>query len=100
MSHFVIVAWDGPNSLEKRAANRDAHFAHIETVMEKIAVAGPLKDDAGVNIGSLFILKVASHAEAEALLRADPYFAAGIWDRWTINPFLPAAGEWTGGARW
>lgn len=99
-SHFVIVAWDGPDSAEKRAATQEAHFAHVEAVMDKVAIAGPVKDTDAVNVGSLFVLKVASSEEAEALLRADPYLAAGVWDRWTINPFLPAAGEWIGGKIW
>jgi uncharacterized protein len=100
MSHFCIYAWDMPNSAPLRRDARDAHFAHIETVLDKIDVAGPLKNDDGDNIGSLFIVKVANRADAEAFLRADPYFAAGIWQRWEIHPFLPAAGKWIGGKTW
>jgi uncharacterized protein len=98
--HFAIIAWDIPNSAELRAARSAAHFAHIETIMDRIAIAGPLKDNDGRNIGSMLVFKAASAAEAEALFRSDPYFIAGIWDRWTINAFLPAAGEWVGGKIW
>jgi uncharacterized protein len=99
-SHFAIVAWDAPGSAEKRARAQAAHFAHVETIMERIAIAGPLRNDAGESIGSIFMLKAGSATEAEALFRADPYFAAGVWDRWTIDAFLPAAGEWIGGKIW
>ena len=69
-------------------------------MMERIAVAGPLKDAGGANIGSLFVLNVESAAEAEAALRSDPYFAAGVWAKQEIHPFLAAAGEWVGGTTW
>ncbi len=100
MSHFVVLAWDVADSAPIRDATRDAHFAHIGRIMDKIAVAGPLKDADGTNIGSLFVLDVGDAAEAEALLRSDPHFAAGVWDRWTVHPFLAAAGEWVGGSIW
>jgi uncharacterized protein len=100
MTRFAVIAWDVADSATLREAARDAHFAHIERVIDKIAVAGPLKDDAGANIGSLFVLDVANAAEAEALIRSDPYFAAGVWDRWAVHPFLAAAGEWVGGKTW
>jgi uncharacterized protein len=100
MTHFAIIAWDVPDSAPIRAAARDAHFARIEQIIDKVAVAGPLRDADGNNIGSLIILDVADAAEAEALFRADPYFAAGVWDQWTISPFLAAAGTWLGGTIW
>ena len=100
MSHFAVMAWDIADSAPVRAAARDAHFSHIERIIDKVAVAGPLKDGSGTIIGSLVVLDVADADEAEAVLRLDPYFAAGVWERWTIHPFLAAAGEWVGGKIW
>lgn len=100
MSHFVIYVWDVPNSAEARAKTQAAHFAHVESILHQIAIAGPVKDDGGQNIGSMFVLKVATSDGAEAILHADPYFKAGVWERWEIHPFLPAAGEWIGGKIW
>lgn len=99
-SHFTIFAWDTPGSAEHRSTQQAAHFAHVETILDKIALAGPLRDADGQSIGSLFVLKVATAEEAEMLFRADPYFKAGVWERWEIHPFLPAAGEWIGGKIW
>lgn len=98
--HFTIYAWDAPGSAKPRATQQTAHFAHIETILDKIALAGPLRDDAGQSVGSLLIFKVASAGEAEMLFRADPYFKAGVWERWEIQAFQPAAGEWIGGKIW
>jgi uncharacterized protein len=100
VSHFAVMAWDVADSAPIRAAARDHHFSHIELVIDKVAVAGPLKDADGAIIGSLVVLDVADAAEAEAVLRSDPYFVAGVWDRWTIHPFVAAAGEWVGGKIW
>jgi uncharacterized protein len=100
MNYFVILAWDVAYSAPRREKALAAHFAHIETVMDHIAVAGPLKNDSGGNIGSMFVLKVDSVADAEAILKVDPYFKAGVWERWTIHPFVGAAGEWVGGKTW
>lgn len=100
MTHFAIISHDAPGSAGPRAAARDAHFAHFETIIDKIAIAGPLKDADGTNIGSLVVVKCDSAAEAEAILKSDPYFAAGVWERWDIYPFLAAAGEWVGGKTW
>jgi uncharacterized protein len=99
-AHYAITAWDGPGAEAKRTALRDAHFAHFETIMDKIAIAGPLKTESGGFAGSLVVVKAADMAEAEAILKSDPYFAGGVWDRWEIHPFLAAAGEWVGGKTW
>ena len=100
MSHFAVIAWDIEDSAPLRAAHRDDHFAHIATIIDRVAVAGPLKDDAGAIIGSLVVLNVDDAPEAEAVLHSDPYFKAGIWARWTIHPFVAAAGDWVGGTIW
>ena len=97
---FAIIAWDVPDSAGLRAEHRTAHFARIETIADRLRLAGPLRDDSGNNIGSLVIIAADSRADALAVFEADPYFAAGVWERWEIHPFLPAAGDWIGGAVW
>jgi uncharacterized protein YciI len=100
MKHFAIIAWDAPNSAAARASARDAHFARIESIMDSLAIAGPLKDAAGNFTGSLVIVKADDEAAALAILHGDPYFAAGVWQRFEIHDFLPAAGTWIGGKVW
>lgn len=91
---------DGEGPARKREEQAGAHFAHIESVLERIAVAGPLRDEDGRTIGSLIVFRCDSAAEARALLDRDPYAKAGIWKSVEIRPFLAAAGDWIGGKIW
>lgn len=100
MKHWAIIAWDSPDAAAKRDTHRAAHFARIDGILDRLAIAGPMKDDAGAFTGSLVIVTAETRAEAQAILEADPYFAAGVWDRFEIHDFLPAAGAWAGGKAW
>lgn len=100
MKHYAIIAWDSPDAGPKRDAARDAHFARIDSIMDRLAIAGPLKDAQGRFTGSLVIVTAECEADARAIFQADPYFAAGVWERWEISDFLPAAGQWIGGKIW
>lgn len=100
MPLFVAIGKDLPDAPERRMAARPAHFAYIETILDKIALAGPLRTEEGGFAGSLLVYDVADEAEARALLEADPYFAAGIWHEPELHPFTAAAGKLIGGKTW
>ena len=100
VSHFAIIAWDGPDGPAIRKSTRDAHLAHVAAHIGDYAIAGPLRDDAGTFIGSLLIVRADSMDAARDMLHADPYHIAGLWDRCTISAFTPAAGTWIGGTIW
>ncbi|MCS7047014.1 MAG: YciI family protein [Gemmataceae bacterium] len=70
---------------EKIAAVRPVHRQYLATLKEKgqLAASGPFTDD----FGALIIYEASSQDEAEALLRADPFHAHGIFVRWTIRPW-------------
>jgi uncharacterized protein len=100
LTQFAIMAWDVPDSAPLRLAAREAHFARVELIMDRVRVAGPLKDASGAIIGSLIVVLAQDEVEARALFEGDPYFAAGVWARHEIHAFLPAAGAWVGGKIW
>ena len=56
MTLFAFLCRDGANGESLRERLLADHLAHVEVVMDKIAVAGPLKKD-GKTIGSLLIIK-------------------------------------------
>lgn len=100
MPHFVVVAYDKPGAEALRKAARPAHFAYIETILDRIAVAGPMRDADGHFLGSILIYDAEDVAAARALLEGDPYHQAGIWERADVVPFTAAAGTWIGGKSW
>jgi uncharacterized protein YciI len=93
---FVIHGLDRKGALETRQANYDAHKAFLSDTSPhgvKIVMSGPLVADDGVTmIGSLFLVEAPDRATAERFNKADPFHAAGIWERVTITGFLRRQG--------
>jgi len=98
--YYAIITRDKPGAAATRMEKLKEHLAHIETALDRLAVAGPLRDEAGGFTGSLLVVKADSAAEARALLEADPYFRADIWSDIEIRAFNAAAGDWVGGKTW
>lgn len=93
---FAIHALDRPGALSVRLANYDAHKAFLgDTTAHGVTIvmSGPLmSDDGEAMIGSLFLVEAPDRAHVEAFNRADPFHAAGIWERVTITRFLRRQG--------
>ncbi|MEM7702397.1 MAG: YciI family protein [Pseudomonadota bacterium] len=88
---FAIIAYDKPNMDDARAAHRDAHIAHFKAHSDQIAVSGPMSDPIP---GSLIIYHADTADEAQAFIRADPFFEAGVWDRIEVTRFKASMGKW------
>lgn len=99
MTHYAVISWDAPEAGALRAEHLAAHLAYAETVLDRIAVGGPMRDG-DAYFGSLIILKADNEVDARAVLEADPYFKAGVWARTEIRPFRAVIGEWVGGKTW
>jgi len=99
MPLFLCLCEDASEGPQLRARELAAHLAHVESHMERYAVAGPLKRD-GQTIGSTLIVKADGKADARAFLERDPYAKAGVWQSIRIDEFAAVAGEWVGGAAW
>jgi len=93
---FAIHAIDHITALPTRLATYDAHKAFLRDTSRfglKIVMSGPLVDDDGATmIGSLFLIEAPGRAEVEAFNHADPFAAAGIWEKVTITGFLRRQG--------
>lgn len=97
---YVISLRDAPGSAEPRRALLPAHLEYVERAIDRILVAGPLRDAGGSIVGSLYVLDVPDEAAARAFLAADPYHAGGVWADAAIASFAAAAGAWVGGLAW
>lgn len=84
---YAIHCIDKPGHLEVRKANRDAHLAHIRGTDGAIVQAGPLLDAEGQMCGSLLIYEADDIAAPQAWAEADPYAAAGLFERVEIRPW-------------
>ncbi|MCB5226104.1 YciI family protein [Alishewanella sp. 16-MA] len=92
---YMIYAEDAVNSLEKRLAARPDHLARLEQLKSegRLVMAGPLpaidSDNPGAAgfTGSLVIAEFPSLTDAEAWAKADPYWAAGVYQQATVKPY-------------
>lgn len=95
---YVILGHDAPDSLARREETRPAHVARLRELCDdaRLLVAGPCPaidaadpGPAGYT-GSVVIAEFPSLDEARAWADADPYLAAGVYERVDVRPFRQA----------
>lgn len=92
---YAIISEDVPDSLPLRREARAGHLARLETLktQQRLVLAGPhpLSDNPETGpegfSGSLIVAEFDSLASAQAWANADPYLAAGVYQRVTVKPF-------------
>ncbi|WP_442109024.1 YciI family protein [Pseudomonas sp. NUPR-001] len=92
---YAIIASDVADSLEKRLAARPAHIERLQQLKEqgRVVLAGPHpaidSNDPGAAgfSGSLIVAEFESLSAAQAWADADPYIAAGVYDKVVVKPF-------------
>ncbi|QXI37147.1 YciI family protein [Pseudomonas xantholysinigenes] len=92
---YAIIASDVENSLEQRLAARPAHLERLQQLKAegRVVLAGPHpaidSNDPGAAgfSGSLIVAEFDSLAAAQAWADADPYIAAGVYERVVVKPF-------------
>ena len=95
---YVIIGEDRADSLAQRLASRPAHLERLLALQEaaRLILAGPCPaidspdpGPAGFS-GSIIIAEFESLAAAQAWADADPYVAAGVYERVSVKPFKKA----------
>jgi uncharacterized protein YciI len=98
---YAIIAEDKAGTLDKRMAARPAHVERLQVLQAegRLILAGPCPaidspdpGPAGFS-GSLIVAEFTSLEAAKAWADADPYIAAGVYEKVVIKPFkkvLPA----------
>jgi uncharacterized protein YciI len=101
MMLYAIIGEDRAGTLDKRMAARPDHLARLQALQAegRLVLAGPCPaidspdpGPAGFS-GSLIVAEFASLAAAQAWADADPYVAAGVYEKVSVKPFkkvLPA----------
>ena len=92
---------DGDDVDDLREEHMAGHLAHIEAIVDHIAMAGPLKDPAGEKIvGSMLVYRTNDLEQAKVWLDGDPYARCGIWGTIEWSRLVLAAGTLVGGVTW
>jgi uncharacterized protein YciI len=101
MMFYVIIGEDRAGTLDQRMAARPDHVARLQALQAegRLLLAGPCPaidspdpGPAGFS-GSVIIAEFASLEAAKTWADADPYVAAGVYEKVTVKPFkkvLPA----------
>ena len=92
---YLIEGFDGADVLAQRMAQRPAHLARLQALLDegRLLLAGPCPaidaEDPGPAgfSGSAVIAEFPSLEDARAWADADPYRAAGVYDRVEVRPF-------------
>ena len=98
---YAIIGEDRVGTLDKRMAARPEHVERLQALQAeaRLILAGPCPaidspdpGPAGFS-GSIIIAEFASLTAAKTWADADPYVAAGVYEKVTVKPFkkvLPA----------
>lgn len=101
MMFYVIIGEDRAGTLEQRMASRPAHVERLLALQQegRLLMAGPCPaidspdpGSAGFT-GSVIVAEFDSLDAAKIWADADPYIAAGVYEKVTVKPFkkvLPA----------
>lgn len=92
---YAIISQDIPDSLPLRKATRPAHVERLVALKDagRLLIAGPHPaidsadpGEAGFT-GSLIVAEFDSLQDAQEWADADPYLAAGVYEKVTVKPF-------------
>lgn len=83
---YLITAYDGAGMLEKRMEVWPLHLKNMAQVDCKIICAGGILDGEGKMKGSVLIMDFASRELLDQYLQTEPYIAAKVWEKVTVEP--------------
>ena len=92
---YAIISQDVQDSLEKRLRVRAEHIARLKALEDegRLLIAGPHPNIDGEDpgpagfSGSLIVAEFNSLEEAQSWADADPYIAAGVYEKIVVKPF-------------
>jgi uncharacterized protein YciI len=87
MMLYALVADDKPDGLKDRLANRPEHLKYLESLGDRLILAGPFLDQNGDSNGTIAIIEAANQGEAEKLFKQDPFIVKGVFGAYQVRPF-------------
>jgi len=90
---YIIYQEDRPDGAAIRAANRDAHFAYLDSHADILVLGGALLgEDGATRTGSALIINVPNREAAEAFSAGEPFRRAGLFSSVKISRMR--RGQW------
>lgn len=88
---YIIETWDKPNHQSLRQQVRDDHLRFLAEHAHLLLACGAKLDDEGKDLGGgLYVVDCQTRAEAQALIEADPFHAAGLFERFSVTQWRKA----------
>lgn len=85
---FAVTCFDKPGHAAVRTDNRAAHLEFLKANAGAVKIAGPMLTDDGTGmVGSLLVIEADDRAALDAMMEADPYAKAGLFERVEIRPW-------------
>lgn len=83
MKYAAVIEYSTDKALVD--AHRPAHRAYLTSLIEKnqLFASGPTED----GYGAIIVYEAESAEAVDALMKADPFHAAGVFVRWTVRPW-------------
>lgn len=82
---WLISNVNTPGADAQRDELRAQHRAYLSAHSDMLILSGPLQSDDGASSwGSVFLIDVATVAEAQAFSQAEPFTWAGLYEKVTI----------------
>lgn len=88
---YMIETFDRAGSLDVRKANWAEHLVYLDRIKHKLLACGAkLNGDESDAGGGLYVVDVATRAEAEALIQEDSFRKVGLFERIEITQWRKA----------
>jgi len=76
---YLAIFEDRPDGAEIRAELTSAHHAFLKQHKGKLRLAGAVRDEhGGAAFGGVWVFDTETREEADAIVRQDPFFKAGL----------------------
>ena len=85
MPLYSLVAKDKAGALEQRLAVRPKHLKHLDSLGDRLVMAGPFQTEEGKSTGSFMVVEAEDLAAARALFEQDPFVREGVFESYEVS---------------
>jgi hypothetical protein len=86
---YALICTDKPDSLAIRKAKRPEHVEYLQSLGNRLVLAGPFTEPDGETMnGSLVVIDAASLDAARNIAAGDPFAKVGLFASVEIRPWL------------